>query len=242
MTTLPALENQTPPQIDEQLAELWARTTTTRQRIAQASRPRQAFHGRPETPREQLDRETRLAGYQTKLAELLELTAPLTAEYDRRGGWERAFLVTNHGGHIHRTMSCPTCYPDTEFGWLTELSGSTEAQIIDAAGMTACTVCYPTAPVAQLTPEQRKAHTAAERDAKRAAKAELKRARELAKVPRAHALAVKVNELITVYGLEWAAYNAAYEATYPGNRYGSGYNTAFNVWHDIVRRRAARAA
>lgn len=44
-------------------------------------------------------------------------------------------------------MSCSTCFPTTQFGWVTEFSGKDEAEIVAAAGEGACTVCYPSAPV-----------------------------------------------------------------------------------------------
>lgn len=47
-------------------------------------------------------------------------------------------------GHIHSSMACSTCYPTrAEFGWLTDLSGADEAEIIEHAKEVACTVCYP---------------------------------------------------------------------------------------------------
>lgn len=73
---------------------------------------------------------------------------PLEEEYRRRGGWTRAWLVTNTGGHVHRTTACRTCYPTTRFAWLTQFSGRTEEEIVDEAGAAACTECYPNAPVA----------------------------------------------------------------------------------------------
>lgn len=72
-------------------------------------------------------------------------------EYDRRGGWTRAFLVNNTNGHVHKSMGCSTCFADTQFAWLTGYSGQTEEQIIEAAGMRACTVCYPDAPAETLS-------------------------------------------------------------------------------------------
>jgi hypothetical protein len=60
--------------------------------------------------------------------------------------WNRAFLVTNSNGHIHRERSCTTCFPDTQFFWAVEYSGADEAEIVEAAGEMACTVCYPSAP------------------------------------------------------------------------------------------------
>lgn len=73
--------------------------------------------------------------------------APLDAEWDRRGGWSRFFLVQNNNGHIHSSMNCSTCYARTEYGWLTELSGLTEADAVEAYGTILCSVCFPSAPV-----------------------------------------------------------------------------------------------
>jgi hypothetical protein len=70
------------------------------------------------------------------------------AEFQARGGWTRAFLVVTNGqGHVHRSQGCSTCYPTTQFHWVTALSGHDEAEIVEAAGERACTVCYPSAPV-----------------------------------------------------------------------------------------------
>lgn len=78
--------------------------------------------------------------------------AKLTAEFDRRGGWPRAYLaITNGKGHVHRTDNCSTCHRGaqrTRLHWMTEYSGKTQKKIIEAAGERACTVCYPDAPVA----------------------------------------------------------------------------------------------
>jgi hypothetical protein len=63
------------------------------------------------------------------------------------GGWTRFFLVKNNNGHIHRTMNCQTCFVTTQFGWLTDLSGLTEKEAVDAYGPLLCTVCFPSAPV-----------------------------------------------------------------------------------------------
>lgn len=69
---------------------------------------------------------------------------PLEAEHARRG-WYRFFLV--QGGHIHSSMGCSTCYPTTQFGWLPELSGLSEADAVEAYGPLLCSVCFPFAPV-----------------------------------------------------------------------------------------------
>jgi hypothetical protein len=98
---------------------------------------------------------------------------------DNYTGWSRFFLVTNVGGHIHRSTSCSTCYFDTQFAWLPALSGLTEAEAVEAHGSILCSVCFPSAPVewtngtskaSQEAKAQRAADKAA-RDAKKLEKA-----------------------------------------------------------------------
>lgn len=71
----------------------------------------------------------------------------LDAEWERRGRWSRAFLVTNGNGHVHSSMHCSTCRLTTRFHWVVDFSDHTEAEIVEAAGERACTTCYPSAPV-----------------------------------------------------------------------------------------------
>lgn len=71
-------------------------------------------------------------------------------EFRERGGWPRAFLVDNPDGHVHSSSYCPTLNrgrQDTRLQWMTDYSGSSEEEIVEAAGWRACTVCYPSAPV-----------------------------------------------------------------------------------------------
>ena len=85
------------------------------------------------------------------LTRIREQAAPLNAEFTRRGGWTRAFLVQNAGGHVHSSMHCSTCFPTTQFSWMTTYSGRAETAIVEDAGERACTVCYPSAPVSVLS-------------------------------------------------------------------------------------------
>lgn len=107
---------------------------------------------------------------------LLQEMAPFEAEFTRRGGWTRAFLVTNGNGHVHSSMGCSSCYPTTRYYWVTSLSGHDEAEIVEKAGERACTVCYPSAPVdakgtSLFTPDEVEKQKAREaREAKRAEK------------------------------------------------------------------------
>jgi hypothetical protein len=83
-------------------------------------------------------------------ARLAALIAPLHDEFARRGGWTRYYLV--EGGHLHRNVSAWDCSRTmaTAQYWMTDLSGMSEAEVIELAGDRVCTVCYPAAPVAVL--------------------------------------------------------------------------------------------
>ena len=120
----------------------------------------------------------KLVEYIQKRKALAEERRPLDALYEQHQ-WSRFFLVTNTNGHIHKTMYCHTCFEDTRFKWLPNLSGLTEANAVQQEGEILCTVCFPTAPVdwtrgvARRDLEARAARAAAkaEREAKKLAKA-----------------------------------------------------------------------
>ena len=84
-------------------------------------------------------------------ATLETLLAQRDALEDSYTGWSRFFLVTSSAGHIHSSMHCSTCRPTTTYGWLPELSDSTEAEAVAAHGQTLCSVCFPSAPVEWTT-------------------------------------------------------------------------------------------
>lgn len=69
-------------------------------------------------------------------------------EFERRGGWERYIIVPD--GHVHYgRITCPSLdhgIRPTERRFIPSLSAMTEAQMVEAVGETACTVCFPTAP------------------------------------------------------------------------------------------------
>lgn len=83
-----------------------------------------------------------------KITEADKACAPFEIEWKRRGGWSRAYIVP--GGHIHKSTHCQSLYPTTIISWLPEQSGWDEEKIVEAAGMMACTFCYPSAPVDAL--------------------------------------------------------------------------------------------
>lgn len=75
------------------------------------------------------------------------LRAEVLALEDQYDGWSRFFLVTSSDGHIHSSMRCSTCTPSTTFGWLPDMSGRTEADVVAEHGALLCSVCFPSAPV-----------------------------------------------------------------------------------------------
>lgn len=88
-----------------------------------------------------------------KLEDLATEIKVYTDEYVRRGCWNRAFLAKSYDGHVHNGMECSTCHHGeerTQFSWQVAYSGKDEAEIIKAAGVRACTTCYPDAPTADL--------------------------------------------------------------------------------------------
>ncbi|ARQ95480.1 hypothetical protein I5G81_gp41 [Mycobacterium phage Shandong1] len=115
---------------------------------------------------------TEAAELEHRLANVRKRKAQLNEVFADRGGWERAYLVNNVGGHVHREMRCSTCFITTEFQWLTDESGKDEAAIVEAAGELACTVCYPSAPVEVLSkPGTIRRPDQIEREARRAERA-----------------------------------------------------------------------
>jgi hypothetical protein len=88
----------------------------------------------------------RYRALETERQAILDEMKPLNDEFAAKP-WSRFFLVQNHGGHIHSTMSCSTCRATTVFGWLPQLSGLTEKDAVEAHGPLLCSICYPSAPV-----------------------------------------------------------------------------------------------
>ena len=96
----------------------------------------------------------------------------------REKGWQRFFLVTNTNGHVHRSMSCSTTYPTTEWAWLPHLSGLTDKEAVDDQGGILCTHCFPEAPSdytsgeskAKKQEREKRAEEKRVRDAKKLAK------------------------------------------------------------------------
>lgn len=157
------LESQSPADIDTELAKLWGQAEPYRFRRAEAIHWLRKSLKMPDNPEADVlaaaQGETRywcrssidgIARADKALAALAEQTAPLNDEFERRGGWTRAFLVCGSDGHVHSSMHCSTCNRGdyrTKFQWMTEYSGADETSIVADAGWRACTICYPSAPL-----------------------------------------------------------------------------------------------
>jgi hypothetical protein len=134
----------TPVEVDTFLAANWAERGKVQASIAGWRRylnPR----GREVRDYERERGEAAIAELEAKLRELREAAADYEARY-ATDQWERYFLVTNVGGHVHRGMDCTTCYPDTQYAWLIELADCDEDAMVAEIGEKACTVCFPDAP------------------------------------------------------------------------------------------------
>ena len=172
--------HQSPAEIDDELAKIYDRLYTVRRQIAQVVAsiksmqrsidPTYRFYRAEDVPRMAQSVE-KAEDQREDLVETAEgiqdEMSPYKQEFDRRGGWTRAFLDDNAGGCVHSSMQCRTCFPSTEFTWITEMSGHAESEIVEAAGEIACTVCYPSAP-----PTTRSRPTTIEAPARRAARLE----------------------------------------------------------------------
>ncbi len=156
------LTTATPAEIDTVLAEIWERRSDAVFAIFMANHDIEAtqdrlaanWHGMyAEGSYNHQSALESIARLEAKIVAQHEIVAacdiealPLEVEFDRRGGWTRAYKVLNSNGHVHTSMNCNTCYPTTRFGWLPQVSGLDESEIVDMAGEGACTVCYPSAP------------------------------------------------------------------------------------------------
>ncbi|MCU6479006.1 hypothetical protein [Arthrobacter sp. A2-55] len=168
------LTASTPVDIDTELAELYYRQAKHASRIGslRASMDRDAVWGRGRSA----GLAEALANEEATLRAVEEEIAPFDAEFRRRGGWSRFFMVMANDGHLHKSRSCHSCTPKTVYAWMPEFSGEDEAGVVEMAGKDACTFCFPTAPVHQpsmlpfrVAEREEAQQRAAEREAKRAA-------------------------------------------------------------------------
>lgn len=153
------------------------------------------------------------------LAKLDAEQAKLDGLQDLYTGWPRYWHVTNANGHIHTSQFCTSCFPDTTYGWRTDLSGLTPQEVVEREAHNACSVCMPIAPVEQRAARER--YNAEQRQARKDEKQaradeKLRKAAE-----RARKLLVKVEAAYESLGGVEAV--RALDATGPGSLYSAVY-------------------
>jgi hypothetical protein len=90
--------------------------------------------------------EAEIKAFNVERDELITERETLDDEYRGRGTWTRYFLVTNTNGHVHTSTECDTCFDDTDFGWLTQFSGTEQDEMGKLSGEAACARCFPNLP------------------------------------------------------------------------------------------------
>lgn len=147
------LSTQTPAEIDAQLfpildkiAGLCDRLHKYKYLLGEAPEHDHRGHERWNDPGVQRSSfEEGKAQAEAAIAGLEADAAPYEAEFDRRGGWTRYLVVP--GGHLH-FRSCHTLTPGrTMVGQTAEASGLDQAEVVGKYNATACTHCFPDAPV-----------------------------------------------------------------------------------------------
>jgi hypothetical protein len=182
----------TPVEIDTELARIGGEIAQQEAIISRAERTIDLEHKHPapsgDVNQRRIDQcQGLINAALIERARLRGQAAPFEAEFARRGGWTRYFLVDSEtgNGHVHSDASTRRCsrVAATRHYWLTDQSGRPAVDVVADAGERACTVCFPWAPVETLsrptmfyTPtEQEKQVARAERERK----AEAKRAKAI---------------------------------------------------------------
>ncbi len=171
------IQTATPAEIDTKLAEILTRAAKAEAQAAMLIKSIERMTAQEwnahRIPKLQAELDSVTAAADAAHAE----AAPLNAEFAARGGWTRYYMVQNGNGHVHPNTDV-TCSRtrETSHYWLTEQSGMSAAELVELAGETACTNCFPDAPVNVLNrptrleaPERKAARI--EREAAAAARA-----------------------------------------------------------------------
>jgi len=127
-----------------------------------------------------LEAHAAVANADTTIALAVAEIAAVAHEFARRGGWTRYYLVLNSNGHVHSSTHCTSCFPTTAYAWLVEQSGMTPEALVELAGESACTDCFPLGPVNTL--RRHSVLEAPERKAARLVREAEKSAREQTKI------------------------------------------------------------
>jgi hypothetical protein len=158
MNTTLTVTTATPVEIDERIARIEGQVAQVRAGLEKIRKDRARYDQADSYYRmvtqEDIERQAQLKPkLEGQLVKLRELVAPLHAEFERRDGWTRWYLVA----HLHYDVSGSRCNrrPTSDHYWVTDYSGKSEAEVIKLAGTLVCTTCFPDAPVTTRQPHPR---------------------------------------------------------------------------------------
>lgn len=180
------IQTATPAEIDAEIARIDREMAAQRANMDWARRHIDFARQSPFPDQAEIGKFLRqLEGATLAMNRLDDEQAPFRAEFRRRGGWTRYYLVDAYNGHVHRDYSNSRCSRTwgTVHVWLTDQSGMAREDLVAMAGERACTVCFPDAPVDVLRrPSQFTPPSAAEKEARaveRRQRAEEKKAKQI---------------------------------------------------------------
>lgn len=158
MTSTKTIQDMTPEEIDEILFPLWARRWQTAKWL-QSSRghvvgsffpgcrlPGETYPRRPLLSYQLGDAVDQIRKREAELVEIETEMSAYETEFDARGGWSRYVLCGTRNGHLHY-RGCSTLRWNTELLLIPQASGLDSSEVVGKFGETACTKCFPGAPV-----------------------------------------------------------------------------------------------
>lgn len=134
----------TPAEIDTRIAAVMVRRAEIEMGIRRAEYTMEG--GIYVTDQAKAKAESDIRAFVIERNTLIEERWTLDDEFQGRGGWNRYYLVTNTNGHVHTSTECDTCFEDTDFGWLTQFSGTDQDEMGKLSGEAACARCFPNLP------------------------------------------------------------------------------------------------
>lgn len=129
-----------PAEIDTEIANLEGQNAALH---AAADRAQHTIQSKYATAAEREQARQTIGDAMTRSSVLNHLLHGLEAEYTRRGGWARYYVVDNNNGHLHTHTRCQNTYETTEWVWMPGMSGMTKAEAVAEGGSLTCLSCFP---------------------------------------------------------------------------------------------------
>lgn len=130
----------TPAEIDTEIARLQEQQASVTATVARAH---MMLTSKYSTESERDEARAAYSDAMGKIRVLEGLVDALQAEFGRRGGWMRYYVVNNNNGHLHTNTHCQNTYDTTEWVWMPGMSGMTKAQAVVEGGSLTCLSCFP---------------------------------------------------------------------------------------------------